>query len=533
MTNTTPPEDSVHFAVQLWRRRRFFLLVFVPLMLAFVALVLLWPASYSTSGAVIIGSPEPSNSPASALNEKIGDPADLEGQLLIAKSPRMLRLTLQSPGVAEGVKEECEYRNSLSYAFAFQDCGSLKLGSQDLFDYVASRYLVRAEGRSRVISMGYRSPLPEVAFIMTNALLITYLEDQRAENASAREMAATWLLKAGEKFSGGLAGPKEKYYQDLYRKATDLERDRRILPDPGHLVSLAEMPSEPSFPKRFQLLSAGLVIATAFASFAALRRDISDQSVRRPRELELLTSEPVLASLPLCRADRRNRVSPFRWTENRPVGAGWESPLVADHARALWARLLLADNHGSARSILVSSSARGEGKTFTTWAVARAAAESGRRVLLIDCNLRGSAVPARSRPGAANGLASILRGEAEPEVTAISTPVQGLELIRAGLAEGDPAMLLLDGNLPKLMNWAKQYDLILLDGPSGFPPEVSILARHADGLVWCVRWGHTLLAEVKADLEELHKQGVRLLGLAVTMVDHKEMRHYQRSPPFM
>jgi len=94
-------------------------------------------------------------------------------------------------------------------------------------------------------------------------------------------------------------------------------------------------------------------------------------------------------------------------------------------------------------------------------------------------------------------------------------------------------MLLIDGHLPKLMNWAKQYDLVLLDGPSGFPPEVSVLARHADGFVWCVRWGHTLLAEVKADLDELNKQGVRLLGLAVTMVDHKEMRHYQRSARFM
>ena len=112
----------------------------------------------------------------------------------------------------------------------------------------------------------------------------------------------------------------------------------------------------------------------------------------------------------------------------------------------------------------------------------------------------------------------------EPQDTVIQTSMKGLEVIEAGVADTEPAMLFIDGQLPKLMNWARRYDLILLHGPSGFVPELRMLASHADGLLWCVRWGRTLLRNVRDDLQDLHRQRVKLLGVAVTMVDPREMR---------
>jgi Mrp family chromosome partitioning ATPase len=537
--------DIGHLQVQLWRRRKLFVTVFCFIMFPAVAAILLWPPMFYAQGTVIIGNLEPADRSVAGTNQKLGDPADIASQLLIAKSPRMFRLALERPGVLDAIHEECREGSGLSRLLFPPDCGKLNPGSDELLSYISKRYLVQAEGRSRVISMGYQSPLPQAAFILANALLITYLEDQRAENAHAREVAALWVLKADKNVNqskstadGTTAQSRQIFYQDLYKKVTDLETERRDLPNPGRLVSLAEFPVQPASPKRIPLLAAGLAIATTLAGFWAVRRDHADRSIRRTSDIKALTSDPVLASMPLDATLPARRIPVLRWLAVKarprisPLGAvavDWESPRVADAARELYAQLGLSDR-AKGRSILVASAAPGEGKTFTTMALARAAVESGRKVLVIDCDLR-SPTAANFGPQAANGLASLLRGEIEPPEAVFQTSLKRLEVIHAGLEYSDPAALFIHGQLPKVMEWAGQYDLILLDGPSGFPPEMRVFASHAEGLLWCVRWGYTLLCDVKANLEDLHRHHVNLLGLVITMVDLKEMRHYQRKHP--
>jgi Mrp family chromosome partitioning ATPase len=525
---------------QLWRRRWLFALVFSLIMLPVSAAVLLWPPVFYASGTVIIGNLEPTESAMAATIQKLGDPADLASQILIAKSPRMLRLALERPGVLGAVHEECHQGWGLSRLLSTPHCSQLKPGSKKLLDFVSLRYVVQAEGRSRIISIGYRSPLPRTSFILANALLITYLEDQRAVNARDREVAAQWVLNAAKardenrsEANGLVEQSDQNFYQNLYKKATDLEKERRDLPNPARLVSLAELPSRPSFPKPLHLLAAGLAIATMFAGILALRRDLGDQSVRRTHDVESLTSQPVLAYLPRGRVSILYRVGLKHQNRDPVLGevaAGWESPSLADAARALCAQLMLWPGGKSGRCILVASSSPGEGKTFTTIALARAAVECRRRVLMIDCDLRSLTAAAGSDPQAANGLAGVLRGEIEPHKAIAEAGLKGLDAIKAGHADSDPAMLFIDGQLSRLINWASQYDLILLDGPSGFVPELRILASHADGVLWCVRWGYTLLCDVRADLEKLRRERVNLVGLAVTRVNLKEMRYYQRKP---
>ncbi len=458
----------------------------------------------------------------------------------------------ERPGVTDAVEKDCRYR--IRYRLGLSDCKGLKPVNEKAMDYLDAHYSVSAAGHSRIISMGYRSPLPQAAFILANALLITYLEDQRAENAKIREQASTWLLDAGKKADAkipagsGLASATSDHniYQDIYNKAADLERERRSLVNPGRLVSLAEFPTVPSFPKPMLMLGATLAAATVLAALVALRTDATDQTVRRTRDLEALT--PVLASFPrivnsytdkslsrsLLSKLRRLKLPATRASVSEAVSAKWETPIVAEQARGLYARLLLEADRMPRRCILVASAAAGEGKTFTTMAVAHAAVESGRRVLVIDCDLRRSAAAASRHHASSRhqGLAEILLGEIKPQEAAVKTDVQGLEIIKAGIARNDPAMLLAGGRLPDLISWAGQYDLILLDGPSGFPPDAGMIAQYTDGLLWCVRWGHTYVADVRADLADLHRRQIKLLGIAVTMVDHRDLRYYERNPRY-
>jgi hypothetical protein len=141
-----------------------------------------------------------------------------------------------------------------------------------------------------------------VSFVLANALLITYLEDQRGENAQARETAISWLLKKQK--ANEASQPKQSFYGDLYKQVTDLEAERRNLPNPARLVSLAEFPLQPTSPKRFRLLAAGFVIATVLAGFLVTLEDLKGRRrIRLPgamREPETGTDICAARHAPAC-----------------------------------------------------------------------------------------------------------------------------------------------------------------------------------------------------------------------------------------
>jgi Mrp family chromosome partitioning ATPase len=191
---------------------------------------------------------------------------------------------------------------------------------------------------------------------------------------------------------------------------------------------------------------------------------------------------------------------------------------------------MLATQGAAHKSVLVASAMQSEGKTFTAIALARAAARSGRNVLIVDCNMMQPAATKIAGYLPKAGLAEILRGEIEPAQTVIPTSMPGLSLIGAGcLNDSDPTLLLMEGQLPSLLKWAECYDLVFLDGPAATSlPDTGILAQHCDGVLWCVKWGHTPVAAVVGALDELTRQRAKVLGLVVTMAVPGELRLYER-----
>ena len=185
---------------KIWRRRGLFVWTFVALFGAVVASLLVLPVRFLATGSVIVAEQEPGiDNPSPGWAEKVGDPADLESQLLVVRSPRVMRLALQSPGVLDAVLRDCRNRwNSpllgwLGEKIPSSSCDRLKPDSEALLEYVQGSYSVGAVGRSRVINIGYFSPEPGTAQTLANALINAFLEDQRTNKSSGRLMAADWL----------------------------------------------------------------------------------------------------------------------------------------------------------------------------------------------------------------------------------------------------------------------------------------------------------------------------------------------------
>ncbi|MEL6059940.1 MULTISPECIES: GumC family protein [unclassified Methylobacterium] len=312
---------------------------------------------------------------------------------------------------------------------------------------------------------------------------------------------------------------KRTRYADLVKRAGELETERRILTGSTRLVSLAELPQEPFSPKPVPFLAGGLVLAGVLAAAAALLRDVTDQRVRNPGPLMAGTGAPVFAQLPSLEppgfigrlADRRRELDLPAALERART-----DPVMQTVLRNLHAHLVLAGG-GASRLVLVTSAKPREGKSFTAFALAAVGAASGRRVLVIECDLRRPNFDASLGLGRGPGLVGVLRGEVGPAEAVI--PTGRYDVIPAGTPTSDSTDLLMSTRMAEFLRWTRRYDLVLLDSPpTGLLMDAAMLARHVDGVLCCARYGRSQLSDIVEAVTNLRQAGGTVLGIAMTMV---------------
>ncbi len=164
-----------------------------------------------------------------------------------------------------------------------------------------------------------------------------------------------------------------------------------------------------------------------------------------------------------------------------------------DAVGALCARLRLGDRARGPRRLLITSAVPGEGKSFLAQRVAELLARSGRRVLLVDGDLRRPAldlaVLARRAPV---GLGAVLRGEVALEDAMLREVLPGLDLLPAGPVEAAPTESLQVEAVARLLARAGEHDLVVVDSPpAGLVSDAVPLAAVCDGVVLVVRMGST------------------------------------------
>ena len=152
---------------------------------------------------------------------------------------------------------------------------------------------------------------------------------------------------------------------------------------------------------------------------------------------------------------------------------------------------MLVDDANPPRSMLVTSSHSGEGKTFITLALAHFAAAAGKRVLVLECDLRQPSFVKALGLSGEHGLNDYLRGKSSIEEAIIATGSSRLDVIPAGRAAMNSTELLSNRRMRQLLEWATtHYDLVLIDTPpSQVLRDARVLARHVDAVLYCAQWG--------------------------------------------
>jgi len=179
------------------------------------------------------------------------------------------------------------------------------------------------------------------------------------------------------------------------------------------------------------------------------------------------------------------------------------------------------------KTLMISSSEIGEGKTFLTLSLALFAATTKRRILVIEADMRRPTFrKALMLPTSGPGLREYLRSEAS--LADIITPYHGLHVITAGQPGIDSTELLSKGRFDSLLKTAKShYDLIVVDSPPTLSlMDAQVLARRIDGIIYCASLGRSDRDKVEQGIRNLVSAGGNVLGIVVGGRSSSELPQY-------
>jgi succinoglycan biosynthesis transport protein ExoP len=237
-------------------------------------------------------------------------------------------------------------------------------------------------------------------------------------------------------------------------------------------------------PKQTLVAAASLFIGLFFGLATIYIIDVLDDRFRSPEELQMQIGVPVLAMV--------RQMDPTDGTGVDAIHTHVKPNAVETEAfRSL--RTSIAFSDGETRRLMVTSSEPGDGKTTVMANLSVAFAQSGKRTLLIDADMRRPGMSTMLEKRGREGLSQVLRDDAPLEESVaeniVTNVVDGLDFIPSGTRPINPAELLTSDRFSELLAWAEtDYDQILVDAPPILAvSDPAIIGRMVDGVVLVIR----------------------------------------------
>ncbi len=309
-------------------------------------------------------------------------------------------------------------------------------------------------------------------------------------------------------------------------------------------------PNEPVWPKPLLSCAFGLMLFSFGAVLFAFARERSDSTLKEPGDGSLFLNLPELGTvlhMPQNRALVHSSVEAIgsrrklkalpgkRLKAGKSATAKEHAFLVAESFRSIATSILFSGPDGKTPHVIVIVSAEPEdGKTTLVANVGAALARSGRKVLLIEGDLRRNRLDQVFRLPNDFGLGSLLRDESLTErslkAAVHETNEPGLFVLPSGPCDSETPDLLHSPVLRKLIERLRQqFDVILIDTPPLLEiPDARLLSRIADGAIFIARSRRTTVEAAASATQRLAFDKARVLGIVLNDWNPKQSRYYSR-----
>lgn len=291
---------------------------------------------------------------------------------------------------------------------------------------------------------------------------------------------------------------------------------------PATVVTGASVPTSPVSPKPMRDLLLGGTLGLILGIALAFGFDYLDDTVKSRFDVERSVGRAgtVLASV----APAPNR----RGTSNLVVMTDPFSP-TAEAYRSLRTSIQFAAMDKPLKVLTVTSPSVGDGKTTTVANLAVATARTGRRVVLVDSDLRRPRLHEYFGIGNDVGLTSVMIGDCTLQQALKEMPdIPRLSVLPSGPLPPNPSELLSLRRFPEVMNLLRQHaDLVLIDSPPLLPvTDPTLIAAHADAVLVVVSEGSTTRKQLREAFEILHKVDASILGVLLNNSETASTTNY-------
>lgn len=278
------------------------------------------------------------------------------------------------------------------------------------------------------------------------------------------------------------------------------------------IVDPAEVPTSPFTPQPLMNLLLALLGGTALGLAAAFLLEQLDGAIKNPVDVENTLGLPILGVVPDAQindllGDLRDRKS-----------------VISESYLSVHTSLRFSTSHGVPRSMTVTSASESEGKSTTALSTAAMIARMGRKVLIIDGDMRNPSL--HKTLGVANeaGVADLLTGADPARMPVISIPDLNLSAITAGPIPPNPAELLATDRLAELIQWfGEHYDHVVIDAPPVMGlSDAPLIASSVEATVFVITAGSTGTKAAIGALRRLQDVDANVVGAVLSRYSSNE-----------
>lgn len=280
------------------------------------------------------------------------------------------------------------------------------------------------------------------------------------------------------------------------------------------IVDTAVEPIEPIAPKKLQILILSIFLGGFLGTLLALLRNMMRSGIKDSSQIENELDLPVYATVPRSPV-QESRINILKKKKNIPILAVKNSDDIAiESLRSMRTAIHFALSSARNNLITISGPAPEVGKSFISTNLATILAQSDKRVLIIDADLRRGYLHKYFNLDTQPGLTELLNGQQSLETVIRPTEVPGLSVISRGKSPANPSELLSSNQFKNLLEqMSEKFDHVIIDTPPVLAVTDGIIISQYTGVNLVIaRYAKTQMKELELTLNRFEQAGVKVNG---------------------
>lgn len=357
------------------------------------------------------------------------------------------------------------------------------------------------------------------------------LQDEKAKlNKRVANMPETQqeILRLSRDVESGRA-----VYMQLLNRQQELSISKSSAIGNVRIIDNAVTEIKPVKPKKILIVLIGIVFGGIVSIGLVLLRVFLRKGIESPEQLEEVGCN-VYASIPVAEAYTKITEQSKKWSrkENK-INQGFlavDNPadLAIEAIRGLRTSLHFAMMESRNNVLMISGASPNAGKTFVSSNLSAVIAQTGKKVIFIDTDMRKGYTHKLFNVSNDNGLSDVLSGKISIEKSIKKISSAGFDYISRGMAPPNPAELLMHKRFAELINWASEnYDIVVLDTPPILAvTDPAVIGHYAGTTLLVARFELNTVKEIEVSIKRFENTGIQVKGCILNGVVKKASSYY-------